>query len=76
MLAVNQVLLIFKTNISTQEKVNNVSALLKNNPLVLNWSIDLLDVDYVLTIEAINGLTEQEVQDFLIQKGYQIEPLD
>lgn len=75
-LAVNQLLLIFKTNINTQEKVNKIGALLDKNPLVIDWSVDLLDVDYVLRIEAITGLTEEEVQKRLLQEGCILEPLD
>lgn len=75
-LAVNQLLLIFKTNINTQEKVNHVSTLLNRNPLIIDWSVDLLDVDCVLRIEAIEGLTVEETQDRLLQDGYVLELLD
>lgn len=75
-LAVNQLLLIFKTNINTQEKVNHVSTLLNSNPLIIDWSVDLLDVDCVLRIEAIEGLTVEETQDRLLQDGYVLELLD
>lgn len=76
MLAVNQVLLIFKTNINTEEKVKKLSPLFDDNPFVDNWSVDLLDVDCVLRIEANEGLTEKEVQDRLLMEGFCIEPLD
>ncbi|MGY6647949.1 hypothetical protein [Wenyingzhuangia sp. IMCC45574] len=76
MLAVNQVLLIFKTNINTKEKVESIRSLMDNNPFVDCWSVDLLDVDCVLRIEANESLTELEVQSRLLAEGFDISPLD
>lgn len=75
-LAVNQVLLIFKTNINTPEKINKIRSLFDNNPLIEDWSVDLLDQDCVLRIEAIDGLTIDEVQLTLHQNGFEIQLLD
>lgn len=76
MLAVNQLLLIFKTNINTQEKVDSLSLLFDKNPLISSWSVDLLDIDCVLRIEAYDGLTHKHIENVISKNGYKIEVLD
>jgi len=68
-------LLILRTNIKTKKKVKKVKPLLNNHPLILNWSVDLEDIDNVLRIEAISNLNELDVKNLVQQKGFYCENL-
>ena len=68
-------LLILRTNIKTKKKVKEVKSLLNNHPLILNWSVDLEDIDNVLRIEAISSLNEREVKSIIQRKGFYCEDL-
>jgi hypothetical protein len=45
-------ILIFKTNIETDDAHREVSALLSSHQFILDWNIDKEDVDKVLRIES------------------------
>tara|TARA_R110002073_G_scaffold15953_3_gene62134 strand:+ start:3263 stop:3481 length:219 start_codon:yes stop_codon:yes gene_type:complete len=68
-------LLILRTNIKTKKKVKKVKPLLNDHPLILNWSVDLEDIDNVLRIEAISSLNEREVKSIIQRKGFYCEDL-
>lgn len=66
-------ILIFQTDIKSEEKVASLEPIFNNHVDILNWSVDLEDVDKVLRIEANTCLTENAVielgkaYDFAIQ---------
>ena len=68
-------LLIVKTNIENDSKVKTVSKLLGRNPVVLNWSVDMEDVDKVLRVEAQDELAEEELIQLLKASGLACEAL-
>lgn len=62
-------LLIFKTNITDELRVRRVNALLAYNPEVMDWSVDLEDIDKVLRIEAEDQVQEAEVMEIVNSWG-------
>ncbi|WP_146052766.1 hypothetical protein [Aquimarina sp. I32.4] len=68
-------LLIFQTDIKTKKKVKSLKPILSNHSDIIDWSIDLEDIDNVLRIEATANLSEKEVIDLLQVEGFCIETL-
>ena len=68
-------LLIFKTDIKSRKKVKTIKPLFKNHSDILQWSIDLEDIDNVLRIEATDNLSENEIIDLVQLNGFYIETL-
>lgn len=68
-------LLIFRTDIKTKKKVRMVKPLLDNRLNVIDWSIDLEDIDNVLRVEAMNGAEEQEIVELVASEGFYCESL-
>jgi hypothetical protein len=61
--------LVFKTNISTQQNIAAIKPYLQSMPGILKWNIDLHDVDNVLRIET-NALSPQMVEKNLKNLGF------
>lgn len=74
-LAVNMKLLIFKTDIESQEKIEAVKPLFKNHTSIVDWSIDLEDIDNVLWIKATEPLAESDVINLIKVKGFYCDVL-
>lgn len=53
--------LVFKTDIKTNQKLNTIGSIFNEHPGIRIWSVDTDDIDNVLRIEAKNGLSEEEV---------------
>ena len=69
-------LLILKTDIESQEKVDMIRPLFYQNPIIYAWSVDLHDIDKVLRVEASDDLRQEDLI-FLIQKyGFYCEELE
>lgn len=68
-------LLIFKTNIETKKNVKAIQSLFKYQSSIVNWSIDLEDVDKVLKVNTIETLSENDVTNLVKVKGFYCEPL-
>ena len=68
-------LLIFKTDISTTQRLLAVSPLLENHPSITDWSIDLEDIDKVLRVSTVQSLEEEELIQLLIDQGVNCETL-
>lgn len=67
--------LVFRTDIASQEKIESIQPFLNRNKKVLKWSIDIEDIDNVLRIEAAPSLIEQEVIGLISMHGFYVEPL-
>jgi hypothetical protein len=65
---------VFKTNISTTQKVEEIASLLSGEYRILRWNIDLYDVDNVLRIES-KELTSAEIIEMICQVGFECEEL-
>ena len=67
---------IFKTNVSSKKDVNMIGMSLSSNPKIMDWSIDLEDIDKVLRIEAHKNLCENDIVEDLITSGFYCEVLE
>jgi len=67
--------LIFQTDIKSKKKVNYFKPIFKDHSGILNWTIDLEDIDNVLRIETTTNLTEDEVIGLVSSHGFYINPL-
>lgn len=61
--------LVFKTNVSTEEKVLHVRSHLYLLKEIREWNFDLMDEEFILRIEAEN-LCPRKVEDVLQSAGY------
>ncbi|MGH1385265.1 hypothetical protein [Kordia sp.] len=68
-------ILIFQTNIKSAENVASIEPVLNNHTHILNWSIDLEDIDNVLRIETTASLTEKAVIEMVKEHDFTIEAL-
>ncbi|WP_420573698.1 hypothetical protein [Kordia sp.] len=68
-------ILIFQTDIKSEEKIASIEPVFNNHDDILNWSIDLEDIDNVLRIEANSTLTEKAVIDIVKQHYFTIKTL-
>ena len=68
-------LLIFRTDIESKNSVKSIKSLLNDQSNIINWSIDLEDIDKVLKVEAIENLTEKDISSLINQNGFTCEPL-
>jgi len=57
--------LIFKTDISNQEKTNSVELLFKDQFEILKWSVDTEDVDNVLRVESSGKIDDNFIINLL-----------
>lgn len=67
--------LVFRTDIASQEKIESIQPFLNRNKKVLKWSIDIKDIDNVLRIEAAPSLFEQDVIGLISMHGFYVEPM-
>ncbi|MBV7267969.1 hypothetical protein [Winogradskyella luteola] len=67
---------IFKTNIKTKLELNSIKVLLNSNSSILNWSIDLEDIDKVLRVESQKNLSEKDVINLIKSGGFHCEELN
>lgn len=68
-------LLIFRTDIKSKKKVKSLKSILNNHTDILDWSIDLEDIDNVLRIESTQNLSEQDVIGLVQIQGFYIRTL-
>lgn len=68
-------ILIFQTDIESEENVASIEPVLNNHTHILNWSIDLEDIDNVLRIETTASLTEEAVIEMVKKHDFTIEAL-
>lgn len=68
-------LFIFKTNIETKRMTRLLKPYFNSVTSIVDWHIDVQDVDKVLRIEAKESLTEQDIIHLIQTKGFYCEPL-
>ncbi|WP_347926187.1 hypothetical protein [Pontimicrobium sp. SW4] len=68
-------LLIFRTDIETKKNIKAVKSLFKFQSSIINWSIDIEDVDKVLKVKATEALNENDIKTLIKARGFQCEPL-
>lgn len=68
-------LLIFRTSIATMQQVRVVKKIFKNQAAILDWWVDIEDIDNVLRIEATENLEENDIINLLACQGFYCEVL-
>lgn len=69
-------LFILKTNIKNKRKASSIAPILENMNTVLDWNIDLQDIDKVLRIEAKETVKESEIINLIRTQGFYCETLN
>ncbi len=67
-------ILIFKTNIETEEAHKEIGSLLSNHQSIIDWNIDTEDIDKVLRIESALNNTH-EIITTINKAGFTCEEL-
>ena len=67
-------ILIFKTNASNKLQIETLRSVFDNKNSVIEWSIDMEDVDRVLRIVCTDGSAEDYIRE-IRQKGLDCEEL-
>ena len=67
---------IFKTNVRTKLDLDMLQLLFSLNKNIIEWSVDLEDVDKVLRVDTINNLSEKAIASQIKLLGFNCEPLD
>lgn len=68
-------LLLFRTDIKSKKKVKSLKPMLNNHIDILDWSVDLEDIDNVLRIEASPNLDEEDIVQLVKSNGFYIKTL-
>ena len=63
-------LFIFSTNINTQQKVKSVHQLFNKDQNIIDFSVDIEDIDNVLRIEATDIINESDIINRVKNKGF------
>jgi hypothetical protein len=69
-------LFIFKTNVKSKQNVSSLTSCFNTIPSIMNWTVDVHDIDKVLRIEAHEMLTEQEIINLMQIQGFYCETLN
>lgn len=67
-------ILVFKTNIKTDDDKQKVAKVLDALPQTNRWTVDCEDCDCVLRIEA-EGISEQQITELIQQAGFDCKAL-
>ena len=68
-------LLILKTNIKNQKRVQKMMPVFNSHPVIRKWSVDTEDIDNVLRIEGTHHLNEKEIITMVQELGFYCEYL-
>lgn len=68
-------ILVFRTDIKSKKKVKTVKPIFNKHDDILEWTIDLDDIDNVLRIEANKSLQERTIIGLVREQGFYIEVL-
>ncbi len=66
-------LLIFETNVTSRKRLRALKPVLGKLSEVLDWTVDIEDIDHVLRIEATPNLTEADVIKVVRRHGFYID---
>jgi len=68
-------LFILRTDIKSLTKLNSIKALFNNHSKIIEWSIDLEDIDKVLKVRSEASFNESDLKNLLDLKGFYCEAL-
>lgn len=66
-------ILVFKTNVLNKRQANTIGKLLKNIN-IMEWNIDLQDIDKVLRIET-HTTSAKHIEDIITNAGFKCQEL-
>jgi len=67
--------LVFKTNLLTEEHIDSISPLLNNHPFISKWNVDGHDIDHVLRIVPSHNIESSQIVNMIRQAGFYCEEL-
>lgn len=67
-------ILVFRTNLESEEALETIRPLLDDHPQIMRWNVDHWDVDKVLRVEA-NSLAPHAVIQLVQKAGFDCEEL-
>lgn len=68
-------ILVFATNIKTESDKQKINNVLDNNPEILQWNIDLEDIDCVLRIVS-KTLSEEQIIQLVDNQNFECTALE
>ena len=68
-------LLIFETNLDSPQNIAAVQPLFNSHKSIIDWHVDVEDIDNVLRIEAKDNLYESDIINLLEKQGFYCEDL-
>ena len=67
-------ILVFKTNLSSKNRIRIVGSSLDVHPHIYQWNVDLHDHENILRVVA-NNIEGKEVENLVLSAGYYCEEL-
>ena len=68
-------ILVFKTNLTDANRIQDIGPALDVHPHIYKWNVDLHDHDNILRVVA-NNIAGKEVENLLLSAGYYCEELE
>jgi len=68
-------ILVFRTNVSHERKIRELTPILDSMDGVIDWNFDLHDCDNILRVVA-NKTHPNQIENQLLQAGYYCEELE
>ena len=67
--------LVFKTNLESEQEVQAVRSILDEHPQILRWNVDQWDIDNVLRIEAWGEPSSTGFMEMIRREGFLCDEL-
>ena len=67
-------ILVFRTNLESEEALDTIRPILDDHPQIMRWNVDHWDIDKVLRVEA-TSLTPHTVIQLVQEAGFDCEEL-
>ncbi|MEJ7769879.1 MAG: hypothetical protein WKF70_09555 [Chitinophagaceae bacterium] len=67
-------ILVFKTNLASEEALDSIRPILDDHPQIMRWNVDHWDIDKVLRV-VTNSLAPHTVIEMVRQAGFVCEEL-
>jgi hypothetical protein len=68
-------ILVFKTNLVTNEQISRISPLLNSHPRIKKWNVDDQDIDHVLRIVPDRNIDPTHIMQIVQEAGFYCEEL-
>ena len=68
-------ILVFKTNLITNEHISSISSMLNNHPSIRKWNVDDQDIDHVLRIVPDELIDPTHIIRIVQDAGFYCEEL-